>query len=263
VRFTDRSVIVTGGGSGIGAELSRQFAREEAVVAVADIDGPAAAQVASEISARGGSAFPVDVDVTDERQVRSMTELVTARVGYVDIVVNNASNKPSDDILGMSVADWDNDVRVSLRGPFLCTRSALPAMLDRGRGVFVNIASVNAFAFYGNEAYSAAKAGLLSLTRSVAVRYGARGIRANAIALGTIRTPIWSARVDLEPTVLDRAAAWYPAQRVGEVGDAAAAALFLASDEASWISGSVLSVDGGLTAGNYRMTAELVRESDW
>lgn len=263
MRFTDASVIVTGAGSGIGAEIARRFAREGAVVAAADIDGAAAGRVAGDITAHGGRAFAVQVDVGDEAQVAAMTEQVRSRAGGVDVLVSNASNQPADDLLAMPVQDWDRDVRVSLRGPFLCIRSALPLMLDRGHGVIISIASVNALAFYGNEAYSAAKAGLISLTRSVAVRYGSRGIRANALALGTVRTPIWSARLGIDPAVLDRAAAWYPLQRVGETGDAAAAALFLASDDASWITGAVLPVDGGLSAGNYRLTAEVVRESSW
>ncbi len=263
MRFAGTSVVVTGGGSGIGAEISARFAREGAVVAVADIDGPAAGRVAADIAAAGGTAYPVQVDVGSEAAVAAMTEQVRERAGAIDVLVSNASNRPADDLLAMSVQDWDTDVRVSLRGPFLCIRAALPLMLDRGHGVIISVTSVNALAFYGNEAYSAAKAGLISLTRSVAVRYGARGIRANALALGTVRTPIWSERLGIEPGVLDRAAQWYPLQRVGETGDAAAAALFLASAEASWISGAVLPVDGGLSAGNYRMTAELVRESSW
>lgn len=263
MRFTGASVLVTGGGSGIGAGICASFAREGAVVAVADIDPAAAAQVAAGISAGGGTAYAVEADVGSEAQVTAMTAQVRERAGGIDVLVCNASNRPADDLLAMSVADWDRDVQVSLRGPFLCIRSALPLMLERGHGVIVAVASVNALAFYGNEAYSAAKAGLISLTRSVAVRYGARGIRANALALGTVRTPIWSERLAIEPGVLDRAAAWYPLQRVGETGDAAAAALFLASAEASWISGAVLPVDGGLSAGNYRLTAEVVRESGW
>jgi NAD(P)-dependent dehydrogenase (short-subunit alcohol dehydrogenase family) len=263
VRFSETTVIVTGGGSGIGAEICRRFAQEGAAVAVADIDGPAARRLAEEIGGRGGTAFAVRADVSDPAQVSAMTSEVISRTGQVDVLVNNASNRPGDDLLAMSVQDWDRDVAVSLRGPFLCMRSVLPLMLARGRGVLVSIASVNALGFYGNEAYSAAKAGLISLTRSVAVRYGARGIRANAIALGTVATPIWSARIAIEPAILERAAAWYPVQRVGEPGDAASAALFLASPEASWITGAVLAVDGGLSAGSYRMTAELVRESSW
>jgi NAD(P)-dependent dehydrogenase (short-subunit alcohol dehydrogenase family) len=133
-------------------------------------------------------------------------------------------------------------------------------MIERGGGVIVNIASVNGLAFYANEPYSAAKAGLINLTRSMATRYGQHGIRAVAVAPGTIRTPIWQARVDKEPEVFERLVRWYPLGRVGEPEDIAAAAAFLASDDASWISGEVLRVDGGLLAGNAQMARELVAD---
>ena len=132
---------------------------------------------------------------------------------------------------------------------------------DRARrGVIVNIASVNGLAFFANEPYSAAKAGVISLTRSMATRYGRHGIRAVAIAPGTIRTPIWQERVDKEPAIFERLVRWYPLRRVGEPEDVAAAAAFLASDDASWITGEVLRVDGGLLAGNERMARELVAD---
>jgi meso-butanediol dehydrogenase / (S,S)-butanediol dehydrogenase / diacetyl reductase len=118
---------------------------------------------------------------------------------------------------------------------------------------------VNALAYYGNEAYSAAKAGILNLTRSLAVRYGPSGVRVNAIAPGTLRTPAWEKRKEETPDVFDRVAKWYPLGRIGEPEDVAGAALFLASDEAAWISGAVLPVDGGLTAGNMQMMQEIIR----
>jgi NAD(P)-dependent dehydrogenase (short-subunit alcohol dehydrogenase family) len=121
---------------------------------------------------------------------------------------------------------------------------------------------VNAFAYFGNEAYSAAKAGIVNLTRSLAVRYGPFGVRVNAIAPGTLRTPAWEERRQKDPDVFDRVAKWYPLGRIGEPEDVAGAALFLASDEAAWISGAVLPVDGGLTAGNMEMAREIVSESD-
>jgi NAD(P)-dependent dehydrogenase (short-subunit alcohol dehydrogenase family) len=126
--------------------------------------------------------------------------------------------------------------------------------------VIVNIASVNGLAFFANEPYSAAKAGLISLTRSLATRYGRHGIRAVAIAPATIRTPLWQERVDKEPAIFERLMRWYPLRRVGEPEDVAAAAAFLASDDASWITGEVLRVDGGLLAGNERMARELVAD---
>ena len=137
----------------------------------------------------------------------------------------------------------------------------LPGMIKQRRGVIVNIASVNGLAYFGNEAYSAAKAGVINLTQSMAVRYGRYGIRANAIAPGSVRTPIWQQRIDKDPQVLETLKKWYPLGRIGEPDDIAKAALFLASDAASWITGIVLPVDGGLMAGNPEMARELLVES--
>jgi meso-butanediol dehydrogenase/(S,S)-butanediol dehydrogenase/diacetyl reductase len=263
MRFAGQAALVTGGAGGIGREIAFRLAREGCAVAVADLDGDRAQVVADEITAAGEQAVAVDVDVADEARVESMAALAQAAVGRIDVLVTCASNVPGDDLIGMAVSDWDRDVQVALRGAYLCTRAVLPTMVERRSGRIVYVASVNGLAFYGNEAYSAAKAGVISLTRSVAVRYGAHGIRANAVAPGTVRTPMWDARVATDPDVLDRAAAWYPLQRVGETHDVANAVLFLASADASWITGAVLPVDGGLSAGNYRMTAQLVVESEW
>jgi meso-butanediol dehydrogenase/(S,S)-butanediol dehydrogenase/diacetyl reductase len=152
-------------------------------------------------------------------------------------------------------------VAIALKGTFLCSQAVLAEMTKNGSGVILNISTVNALAYYGNEAYSAAKAGIISLTRSLAVRYGPLGIRANAIAPGTLRTPAWEERRQKDPDVFERLAKWYPVGRVGEPEDVVGAALFLASDEAAWISGAVLPVDGGLTAGNMQMVREMMTES--
>jgi len=151
-------------------------------------------------------------------------------------------------------------VNVNLKGAFLCSKAVLPAMIERRSGVIVNVSSVNGLAFFGDEAYSAAKAGMISLTQGIAVRYGRFGVRCVAVAPGTIRTPIWQDRVEKEPAIFERLAKWYPLGRVGEPEDVASAVLFLASSEASWITGTVLRVDGGLLAGSYRMTRELAAD---
>jgi NAD(P)-dependent dehydrogenase (short-subunit alcohol dehydrogenase family) len=164
-------------------------------------------------------------------------------------------------VLEIDEATWDRDVAVVLKSVFLCSQAVLPSMIERKRGVIVNISSVNALTALGNEAYSAAKAGMINLTQGIAVRYGAHGIRCNAIAPGTVRTPIWQERIDRDPVVFQRLVKWYPLGRVGEPEDIANATMFLASDEASWITGAVLPVDGGLLAGNYRMTRELLAEA--
>jgi NAD(P)-dependent dehydrogenase (short-subunit alcohol dehydrogenase family) len=252
-RLEGRRAIVTGGGSGIGRAIARKLAADGAAVVVADVVAERAEAVAAET---GGTAVPADVTVAAD-----VSRLVEA-AGRVDVLVNNAGGGMSDGLLEIAEEAWDAEVALNLKSAFLCTKAVLPGMIDRGKGAIVNISSVNGIAFFANEAYSAAKAGMINLTRTTAVRYGRFGIRVNAIAPGTIRTPLWQERVDKDPVIFERLVSWYPLGRVGEPEDVADAAAFLASDEASWITGEVLRVDGGLLAGNYRMARELVAEHD-
>lgn len=249
MRLEGRTAIVTGGGSGIGRAIARRFAAEGAAVVVADLVGERAEEVADEV---GGRAVQADVTVAED-----VARLVEA-AGPVGVLVNNAGGGMADDVLEISEEDWETDVRVNLTSTFLVSKAVLPGMIERGGGVIVNISSVNGMAFFANEPYSAAKAGVISLTRSMAVRYGKDGIRVVAIAPGTIRTPLWQERVDKEPAIFERLVRWYPLRRVGEPEDVANAAAFLASDDAAWITGEVLRVDGGLLSGNAQMARELV-----
>src|ERR687897_376133 len=257
MRFKDRVTIVTGGGSGLGRVLAHRFAAEGAAVVVADVARERAVAVAEEIFDAGGNSLALTTDVTDASDVRAMVEATREAFGPVDVLVNNAAKATDEDFLSLGTETWDEDVSVTLKGPFLCSQAVLADMVENGSGVILNISSVNALGYYGNEAYSAGKAGLLSLTRSLAVRYGPSGIRVNAIAPGSLRTPAWEQRKENDPDVFERIARWYPLGRVGEPEDVAGAALFLASDEAAWITGAVLPVDGGLTAGNMQMMEEM------
>jgi NAD(P)-dependent dehydrogenase (short-subunit alcohol dehydrogenase family) len=257
MRFQGQAVLVTGGGSGIGRAIASRMAAEGARVAVADKVVSRAEEVALRLRDDGGEAIAVAMDVSREEQVVAGCECVIRALGGIDILVNNAGLSVGANVMEMTPNEWDINFDVVLRGAYLCCRSALPGMVERGSGVILNIASVNGMYGIGEEGYSAAKAGLINLTQNLATRHGHQGIRANVISPGTIRTPIWERRLETDPTALDELASWYPLGRVGEVGDVAAAALFLCSPEAAWITGVNLPVDGGLTAGSYRMLAAL------
>lgn len=250
MRFAEQTVIVTGGGGGIGQALCNRFATEGARVVVVDLIGERAQVVAQSITDDGGAAIALEADVSIATQVTET--ILSARNAFarIDVLVNNAASYEGDDPLAMDESTWDRDVDVSLKGPFLCSQAVLPHMIQQEHGVILNIASVNGLGAYRNEAYSAAKAGLINLTENLAVRYGPQGIRANAIAPGTIRTNAWTHRLEKNPSLFESLQGWYPLGRIGEPDDVARAACFLASNDAAWVTGVVLRVDGGLLAGN-------------
>lgn len=259
-RLDGAAAIVTGGASGIGRAIALLFAAEGARLLLVDRQAQAGQDTLTAIRQAGGEAHFCRVDLAAVAGAREIVAATMQAYGQVDIVVNNAAISSPDGILGVDEAAWERTLAVDLKAPFFLTQAALPPMLARRHGVFVNIASVNALLGLGNEVYSAAKAGLINLTQSVATRHGPDGIRANAICPGTVATPIWQATLERTPDVFARLARWYPLGRVGEPLDVARAALFLASEEAAWISGAVLPVDGGLTAGLHRMAVELQGE---
>jgi NAD(P)-dependent dehydrogenase (short-subunit alcohol dehydrogenase family) len=257
MRLHDKVTLITGGGSGIGEAICRLFAREGATVVAVDRYLARAEQTIEQLSAEGSRGIALQADVARRSEVELMAQHALERLGRVDVLVNNAAIAEGDDILTIDEETWDLNLRVVLKSVYLCSRALLPDMLARRQGAIVNIASVNGLMGIGEEAYSAAKAGVINLTKNLAVRYGPRGVRANVICPGTIQTPIWQNRVDQDPTVFERLAQWYPLGRVGQPDDVAQAALFLASDEAAWITGAALNVDGGLMAGSYRMSRDL------
>ena len=252
--------VVTGPTAGIGRVFAERLAERGHDLLLVSRDAARLQALAVELAARHAVHAEVAAhDLTDPAGVEALALALAARP-RVDVLVNNAGFGDADDLLEIDEARWDNEVALNLKATFLCVKAVLPGMIDRGSGVIVNIASVNGMAFFANEPYSAAKAGMINLTQSIAVRYGQHGIRANAIAPGTIRSPLWDERIRKEPAIFERLVKWYPLGRVGEPDDVAKAALFLASDDAAWISGSVLRVDGGLLAGNAPMARELVAD---
>ncbi|MEE2658437.1 MAG: glucose 1-dehydrogenase [Candidatus Latescibacterota bacterium] len=256
MRLEGKTTLVTGGGSGIGRSICELFAREGSRVVCVDLREERARETV-EGFVDNGHALALSADVSQAESVRAMTEQALDAMGTVDILVNNAAIAVGDDILSIDEDVWNLNLNVVLGSVYLCSRALLPQMLERGSGVVVNISSVNGLTGLGEEGYSAAKAGVLNLTRNMAIKYAQRGVRVNAICPGTVRTPIWNDIVREDPQVFERLEKWYPLGRVGEPEDISRAALFLASDDASWITGEVLNVDGGLMSGLFAMSQDL------
>lgn len=242
---------MTGGGGGIGTAICRRFASAGADVVVVDRNAQAAQDAARNIEASGGSATAWPADVTDTAAVGQLFTALAESRPSLDVLVNCAAHAHDTAFGDLSAAEFDEDMTVTLKAAFFCIQAALPMLLRSANGPnVVSIGSVNGIAAFGNEAYSAAKAGLMNLTRNLALRYGPRGVRFNVVAPGTVRSPIWDRRLAASPGLLDRIQGLYPLRRVGAPDDIAAACVFLASPDASWITGQTLAVDGGITAGH-------------
>lgn len=257
MRLNNKIALVTGAGSGIGRAIAELFAQEGARVVVDDVYGERAQETVKRIQAAGGEALAVEADVSKREAVEAMVAQALDCYGRVDILVNNAAVGTGDDILQIDEAGWDTGLAVVLKSVYLCCKAVLPGMIEQKSGAIVNIASVNGLTGLGEEAYSAAKAGVINLTQNMALKYGRFNVRANVICPGTIQTPIWEPQLAKDPQIFERLVPWYPLGRIGQPEDIAKAALFLASDESAWITGVTLPVDGGLMAGSYRMAREL------
>jgi meso-butanediol dehydrogenase/(S,S)-butanediol dehydrogenase/diacetyl reductase len=248
-RLDGRVALITGAGQGIGRAIAEELGERGAIVAASDISSDTARDTADRITASGGHAIGVELDVRSSASISAAVSAIQEQCGRVDVLVNNAAIDVPKDLLSTSETEWDAVHSVTLRGVFLVTRAVLPGMIELGRGAIVNIASVSGLAAFGSDAYSAAKAGVLSLTRNAAVKYGPNGIRVNAICPGTIATPAWRERLSSDPDVFDRLRQWYPVGRIGQPSDVSPLAAWLASDEAGFVTGAVFVVDGGLSAG--------------
>ena len=252
MRLKDRVCIVTGGGSGIGRATAHVFGREGARVVVADRRLPAAEQVVAEIVAAGGRATALAADVSKGVEVKAMVDAAVAAHGRLDVIVNNAGYGTFGTVVDIDEAEWDALMGTNVRGVYLCCKYAIPAMRANGGGVIVNVASVVAAVGIRNRAaYVASKGAVAALTRAIALDHVAEGIRCNAIAPGTIDTPYYDDVIKRAP---DAAAfrkgleARQPIGRLGTPEEMADAILFLACDESRFATGSILTIDGGMTA---------------
>jgi NAD(P)-dependent dehydrogenase (short-subunit alcohol dehydrogenase family) len=245
-RMAGKNGIVTGGARGIGRELAGAFAGADARVAVWDTDGDAARAAAEEV---GGGAIAAAVDVTDEKAVAAAVETALGAFGRIDFLINNAGIRHVAPIAEESVEEWRRTIDVNVNGTFICSRAVIPAMIAAGGGHIVNLGSMaGELALSERAAYNTSKAAIVGLTKSIAVEVGDAGIHCNAIAPGVIETPLSAPYFEDEEMVATLREN-SPMARWGQVSEIAGPALFLCSEESSFVNGATLFVDGGWTAG--------------
>ena len=248
-RLDERVALVTGAGRGIGAATALRLAQEGVQVALADLDEQGTTEVAGQLAAAGSAGLPLVCDVSDAAAVQAAVDATVERFGRLDILVNNAGVTRDNLLFKMSAADFDTVLGVHLRGAFLCARAAQKHMVERKWGRIISLSSVSALGNRGQVNYSAAKAGLQGLTRTLAIELGPFGITVNAVAPGFIDTAMTQAtarRLNIDPELFKEAAAQQiPLRRVGQPAEVASVIAFLASDDASYVSGQTIYIAGG------------------
>ena len=251
MRLKNKIAIVTGAGAGIGRGIAERFGREGASVVIAEIDAATGDSAARSIRDAGGDAHFVQTDVSDEAQVKSMVQKALDRYGRIDILCNNAAVllvREEARAHELSNEAWDRTMAVNLRGYWLCSKYAIPAMLRQGAGSIIHVASpTGLYGFTCLTAYSTSKGGVVGLMRAMAADYAPDHIRVNAIVPGTIDTPMNAITLS-DPKQRKHFADIAPARRLGTAEDLAGIALFLASEDSSYCIGGIFTVDGGLTA---------------
>jgi NAD(P)-dependent dehydrogenase (short-subunit alcohol dehydrogenase family) len=247
-RLDGKACVITGAGGGMGRAAAIRFTAEGATVCVADIGLEAAEETVSLCS---GESFAQAVDVTDEERVSSMLSATKERYGGVDVLYNNAGISPADDasILETTVEAWQRVQDVNAKGVFLCCKHGIPYLLERGGGSVINVASFVALvgAATSQISYTASKGAVLAMSRELAVQFARNGIRVNALCPGPVETPLLLGIFGDDPAALERRRRHWPTGRLAQPDEIVNAALFLASDESSYVNGATFVVDGGLT----------------
>jgi NAD(P)-dependent dehydrogenase (short-subunit alcohol dehydrogenase family) len=252
MNFSGKVVIVTGSGEGIGRAAAIAFAQKGARVAIADAAPLKGKETVALIEGSVGEAIFFEVDVSDTFSVRQMVSDVKKTFGTIDILVNNAGIHAQGDVVETSEDTWDKIMAVNLKGVYLCSHHVIPVMFEKGSGVIVNVASeAGMVGIKGQVAYNVSKAGVISLTHSMAVDFAARGIRVNAVSPGTTETPLVLKILDEADNpgeIRKSLEGCRPLNRLGRMDEIAAAIMAMASDELGYATGSVLTIDGGYTA---------------
>lgn len=254
MRLADKVCVITGAGSGMGRVASTIFAAQGARVVVADANEAAASETAMAVTGAGGQAVAIRADVSQEAEARAMIDAAVSTFGRIDVLYNNAGIMPEADhsVIDTDVETWDRVMAVNVRGVFLGCKHAIPHMVEQGSGSIINIASFVALlgCSVPQDAYTASKGALLSLTRSLAVQFGPKGVRTNAICPGPVETPLLMEWLLADEAAKQLRLARNPSGRFGKPEEIVNMALYLASDESRWTNGASLVVDGGISV-NY------------
>ena len=247
-RLDGKVAVITGAGGGMGRDAAVLFSEEGAKVCAADIDGALVEEVAAELD----DVLGVQVDVADEASVRAMYAAAAERFGGIDVLYNNAGISPADDasILETEESSWDRVQSVNTKGVYLCCKHGIPYLLERGGGSVINVASFVALvgAATSQISYTASKGAVLSMSRELAVQFARQGVRVNALCPGPVETPLLLRIFGDDPAAYERRRIHLPMGRLAKPREIVQAALFLASDESSYVNGATFLVDGGLTA---------------